>query len=110
MGAAKNRLIFRLTNWLTKPLKIAQNKDKRKESHFCNSLFLWCHQESNRGHKDFQSFALPTELWHHRYVLTGAKVGEFFEIASDYKEKIESGMKKIGEMENRWLLAIVFRG
>ena len=22
----------------------------------------WCHQESNRGHKDFQSFALPTEL------------------------------------------------
>ena len=22
------------------------------------------HQESNRGHKDFQSFALPTELWH----------------------------------------------
>ena len=26
--------------------------------------FRWCHQESNRGHKDFQSFALPTELWH----------------------------------------------
>ena len=25
----------------------------------------WCHQESNRGHKDFQSFALPTELWYH---------------------------------------------
>ena len=25
---------------------------------------LWYHQESNRGHKDFQSFALPTELWH----------------------------------------------
>ena len=24
----------------------------------------WCHQESNRGHKDFQSFALPSELWH----------------------------------------------
>ncbi len=28
------------------------------------SGLLWCHQESNRGHKDFQSFALPTELWH----------------------------------------------
>ena len=28
------------------------------------SFFKWCHQESNRGHKDFQSFALPTELWH----------------------------------------------
>ena len=26
---------------------------------------MWYHQESNRGHKDFQSFALPTELWHH---------------------------------------------
>ncbi len=29
----------------------------------------WYHQESNRGHKDFQSFALPTELWHHQYNL-----------------------------------------
>ena len=27
-------------------------------------FLLWYHQESNRGHKDFQSFALPTELWH----------------------------------------------
>ena len=27
-------------------------------------LELWYHQESNRGHKDFQSFALPTELWY----------------------------------------------
>jgi len=24
------------------------------------SFFKWCHQESNRGHKDFQSFALKT--------------------------------------------------
>ena len=31
----------------------------------CNCLiFKWCHHESNEGHKDFQSFALPTELWH----------------------------------------------
>ena len=29
-----------------------------------SSMSKWCHQESNRGHKDFQSFALPTELWH----------------------------------------------
>ncbi len=29
-----------------------------------DSFTLWCHQESNRGHKDFQSFALPSELWH----------------------------------------------
>lgn len=25
---------------------------------------LWCHRESNQGHTDFQSVALPTELWH----------------------------------------------
>ena len=48
----------------------------RKASTFVVNVFLvWCHQESNRGHKDFQSFALPTELWHlfclrvQRYVL-----------------------------------------
>ena len=39
----------------------------------------WCHQESNRGHKDFQSFALPTELWHHCFSFAVAKVGIFFE-------------------------------
>ena len=32
------------------------------------SGLLWCHQESNRGHKDFQSFALPTELWHRMWI------------------------------------------
>ena len=31
---------------------------------YCEAFLRWCHQESNRGHKDFQSFALPTELWH----------------------------------------------
>ncbi len=45
---------------------------------FCFSL-LWCHQESNRGHKDFQSFALPTELWHHRLLIAGAKVVKIIE-------------------------------
>ena len=25
-------------------------------------VYLWCHRESNQGHKDFQSFALPSEL------------------------------------------------
>ena len=47
--------------------------DERKTA---NSLrisgLMWCHQESNRGHKDFQSFALPTELWHQRLTLSGA--------------------------------------
>ena len=27
---------------------------------------MWYHQESNQGHKDFQSFALPTELWYRK--------------------------------------------
>ena len=40
---------------------------------FCFSS-KWCHQESNRGHKDFQSFALPTELWHHCFCFASAKV------------------------------------
>ena len=53
---------------------------------FCFSS-KWYHQESNRGHKDFQSFALPTELWHHpdqRSVpyYRGAKVSKFFQPAN----------------------------
>ena len=28
-------------------------------------LILWCGAGLNRRHKDFQSFALPTELPHH---------------------------------------------
>ncbi len=41
------------------------NPREQCASDFNNMYFSWwCHQESNRGHKDFQSFALPTELWH----------------------------------------------
>ena len=52
-------------------------KQTKKKSYIAVTLyhFKWCHQESNRGHKDFQSFALPTELWHHHIFLpytTGA--------------------------------------
>ena len=51
--------------------------NRQKKSYIAVTLyhFKWCHQESNRGHKDFQSFALPTELWHHHVFLpytTGA--------------------------------------
>jgi hypothetical protein len=28
------------------------------------AFFVWCHLELNQGHTDFQSVALPTELWH----------------------------------------------
>ena len=39
-------------------------KHKKQLRFLLTAFLLWCHQESNRGHKDFQSFALPTELWH----------------------------------------------
>ena len=45
-------------------------------------IVWWCHQESNRGHKDFQSFALPTELWHHCFSFAVAKVVKLLDYAS----------------------------
>ena len=39
---------------------------KTKKSLLLSKDFLWCLQESNQGHMDFQSIALPTEL---RYLL-----------------------------------------
>ena len=50
----------------------------------------WRHQESNRGHKDFQSFALPTELWHQRanFRFAGAKVGQFSETTKHLPQKV----------------------
>ena len=44
------------------------------------SGLLWCHQDSNRGHTDFQSDALPTELWHHLLRFCDAKLGVLFEL------------------------------
>ena len=40
----------------------------------------WYHRDSNQGHTDFQSDALPTELWYLKRLLSkaGAKVGLFF--------------------------------
>ena len=43
-------------------VKFQIKPNEKREADFLNFPFLWCHQESNRGHKDFQSFALPTEL------------------------------------------------
>ena len=42
-----------------------KGREKPKVSRVTNdtfSAFLWTGTESNRRHKDFQSFALPTEL------------------------------------------------
>ena len=66
------------------PVSITQQTEKRRETahgitpHESVSLSSWCHQESNRGHKDFQSFALPTELWHHwQFFFLGAEATRF---------------------------------
>ena len=39
-------------------------KKSKPASLFQVAGLRWCLQESNQGHKDFQSFALPTELRH----------------------------------------------
>ena len=68
----------------------------------------WCHQESNRGHKDFQSFALPTELWHLVVVRSGnisfavAKVVKLLDSASLLEIK-NTDKKLVG------LLSVLYR-
>ena len=59
-------------------------KEKRKplvsaEYKRLNERRKWYHQESNRGHKDFQSFALPTELWHLYFLICVCK-GSLFSV------------------------------
>ena len=41
---------------------------------------MWEHLESNQGHKDFQSFALPTELCH-QCCFASANIGHFYKSA-----------------------------
>ena len=48
---------------------------------------MWYHQESNRGHKDFQSFALPTELWHQLFFFCECKGNDIFLIAKIFANK-----------------------
>ena len=45
----------------------AWGRRKKKSARITHTpaFHLWCHRESNQGHTDFQSVALPTELWHH---------------------------------------------
>ena len=78
LNLSKNRIVFKFLPYIgpkrTEKFPISghgavQNWDviKIKKSltiggQLVRDFDLWCHQESNRGHKDFQSFALPTEL------------------------------------------------
>jgi hypothetical protein len=48
-------------------IKVLRNK-KPSKANAIKGFVLWCLQESNQGHKDFQSFALPTELRHQPYL------------------------------------------
>ena len=48
--------------------KLCTRRKRNSRLHCCKRLSLkWYQRESNQRHKDFQSFALPTELWHHRF-------------------------------------------
>ncbi len=49
-------------NILNRHEQMSSGYKKGSFQNYENCLSEWCHQESNRGHKDFQSFALPTEL------------------------------------------------
>ena len=65
----------RVINLTLQILSIITNKNHRKTTKNRNritsiAVLLWCHRESNQGHKDFQSFALPTELWHQIFFRT----------------------------------------
>ena len=48
----------------------------------------WYHQESNRGHTDFQSVALPTELWHHLVFFSGCKGTTFSWTPKTFAQKL----------------------
>lgn len=39
-------------------------QQKEKRQFFVNQRFLWYQRELNQRHTDFQSVALPTELWY----------------------------------------------
>ncbi len=45
--------------------KYFKMKTKNAYKHSYRRLIVaWCHLELNQGRTDFQSVALPTELWH----------------------------------------------
>ena len=50
-------------SWKRSPCcRVSENKNGGVKNTILTSSILWYLQESNQGHKDFQSFALPTEL------------------------------------------------
>lgn len=63
-------------------MRIIGIKTKKRRKNYFSTLFLWYLQESNQGHTDFQSVALPTEL---RYQLNrAANLRELFIMQNKY--------------------------
>ena len=63
-------------------------KEKSLNSRRNQAIFdVWYHQESNRGHTDFQSVALPTELWYHH--LKNSENDVF--LISECKDMVKNG-------------------
>ncbi len=54
-------------------IKLVKKQSKNKKALENQGLLRWCLQESNQGHMDFQSIALPTEL-RHQLLLAGANI------------------------------------
>ena len=61
-------------------LKSGTETGTEKENPLIISGFLWCWEESNCRHMDFQSIALPSELQHHRF--GNAKIQQFLDFAN----------------------------
>ena len=70
-------------------------------------VLLWCHQDSNRGHTDFQSDALPTELWHQLccFCFASAKVGLISLLTKLFCVFFPFGMKKMEKGVVEWLFS-----
>src|SRR5690606_708543 len=81
---------------------------KQKTRKLCLRVFLWYLQESNQGHTDFQSVALPTELryqyFNHAYHLAGLPAAAKLRFAKAGANIIS----KIGYTNKNWKKGIDF--
>ena len=76
---------------------------KKESITFVILSFAWCHQESNRGHKDFQSFALPTELWHLAFLCECKGIANFLTVQIFLIKFLRIvGKKMIKKAASRW--------
>ena len=84
-------------------MKIKGKKINKKGQGILPDLFTWCGPGLNRRHKDFQSFALPTELPHHHpfnwiFPLRGSKNRRFDSKITKLIQQIISLYKKEGSI------------